>query len=182
MSRTILNPRNSSRQFDQISNYSFHPFIINLPTCGTRLRRTRQHAVVPEFPRYLEQIKDFIANDVPTLNGFNGNDIARLLFSDLVNPSNLYTFLLLFSCAVAFLSFEAPELYDEIKEEKELEKLEESFRKESPQQAQDIETRDISLQNKIAEERKRGLAWLALITSIAIWCTGVVNKIDAFQP
>lgn len=31
-------------------------------------------------------------------------------------------------------------------------------------------------------ERKRGLAWLAIVTAVSIWCTGVVNTPSPFQP
>lgn len=31
-------------------------------------------------------------------------------------------------------------------------------------------------------ERKRGLAWLAIVTALAIWSTGVVNRPAPFMP
>ena len=35
---------------------------------------------------------------------------------------------------------------------------------------------------EIREERTRGLAWLALVTAVAIWCTGILSKDNALQP
>lgn len=34
----------------------------------------------------------------------------------------------------------------------------------------------------IRRERRRGLAWLALVTALTIWCTGIVNVEHPFQP
>ena len=34
----------------------------------------------------------------------------------------------------------------------------------------------------VRRERRRGLAWLALLTAITVWCTGIVNVEHPFQP
>ncbi|GAB4816884.1 hypothetical protein N2152v2_003930 [Parachlorella kessleri] len=42
--------------------------------------------------------------------------------------------------------------------------------------------RPLTAQQQALYERKQGLAWLAIMTAVAIWCTGVVNTPNAFQP
>ena len=35
---------------------------------------------------------------------------------------------------------------------------------------------------EIRAERARGLTWLAVLTFVAIWCTGILTKNNALQP
>ena len=35
---------------------------------------------------------------------------------------------------------------------------------------------------EIRAERARGLTWLAVVTFVAIWCTGILTKDNAMQP
>lgn len=157
---------------------------------------------VPEFPRLGDPIRDFIAPDVPQLTGFNADDFTRLFLPDLIQPANIYTFLLFLSCAVAFVYLELGVLLDGFLQEQDFEKLEEDYledaktgKKQEDRQQQHAEEgtieRDIEAKvrakkafkrAKMQAERKRGLGWLALVTALAVWTTGLMNKINPFQP
>ncbi|KAH7623446.1 hypothetical protein NADE_002635 [Nannochloris sp. 'desiccata'] len=147
---------------------------------------------VPKFPRLFDTpVKDFIAPDAPLLPGFNADDMTRIFLPDLINPSNIYTLLLFISCAAAFVYLELGALFNDFVQEKDFEKLEEQFlegqRKDRPEN-KNIEIRGnddaggLSHEEMAYKERKRGLGWLAFITAAAIWCTGILNKLNAFQP
>jgi hypothetical protein len=167
-----------------------------------KLRRRRAvftAALVPRFPRLVEQVKDFIAPSVPQLEGFNADDLNRILIPDVVSPGNLYTLLLLLALVVAALNWEWT-----------LEDSERDWMIKDSTKTKTTATRSISEDEvakaladqgeghglvkatpaasdesrlgKLRRERRRGLAWLALVTAVAIWCTGVLNKGTPFQP
>lgn len=98
------------------------------------------------------------ADGVPALSGFNGDDLTRLLFSDLLDDPGrvLWVGALAVAGLVAAVTFEAETMG-------------------SPEQLR-------SPAEQQRWERKRGVTWLALATLAAIWCTGVVNRPAPFQP
>jgi hypothetical protein len=144
---------------------------------------------VPKFPRLFDTpVKDFIAPDVPPLSGFNADTMTKIFVPDLINPSNVYTFLLFISCAAAVVYLELGALFNDFVQERDFEKLEEHFlegQREDRRKSK-IEMRntheELSPEEVAYKERKRGLGWLAFITAAAIWCTGILNKFNAFQP
>ena len=58
---------------------------------------------VPDFPRIGEPLRNFISRDVPTSPGINADDLTRIFLPDLIQPSFIYSFLLLVSCGAAFV-------------------------------------------------------------------------------
>lgn len=154
-----------------------------------RVQSTRQRkcinyavlgAIVPDFPRMVQPIRDFIAHDVPSLTGFNANDVVKIFTPDLINPSSLYTCLLLVSCAAAFVYLEGVDLLQDLLQELDFERLEQKYLEENrDDNGAPINSSREELREK---ERRRGLGWLALVTALSVWCTGVVNRINPFQP
>ena len=135
-------------------------------------------AVVPDFPRLSQPFRDFIARDVPNLTGFNANDVVKNFTPDLIDPNSLYTCLLLVSCAAAFVYLEGAALLQDLLQEMDFERLEEKYLEEN----RDKYPVNMSRRDLTEKERRRGLGWLALVTALSVWCTGVVNKINPFQP
>ena len=148
---------------------------------------------VPDFPRLGTPIRDFIAKDVPQLPGFNADDFTKLFLPDLIQPSNIYTCVLLLSCAVAFVYLELGALVDDFLQEKDFEKLEDEFleeaktgkyRKGLPREEEiiardpeaELKAKQAYKRAKVQAERKRGLGWLALVTALAVWTTGIIIK------
>jgi hypothetical protein len=157
---------------------------------------------VPKFPRLFDTpIKDFIAPDVPLLPGFNADNVTSLFLPDLINPETIYTLLLIISCAAAVVYLELGALFNDFIQEKDFERLEEQFlRQQELRKSNKSRGRDRSNISSIAQleeeisvgkptpeeqaykERKRGLGWLAFVTAAALWSTGILNKLNAFQP
>lgn len=139
---------------------------------------------VPKFPRIFDApAKDFIAPDVPLLPGFNADNMTRLFLPDLINTETIYTLLLLISCAAAVVYLELGALFNDFTQEKDFEKLEEQYLRQQKnlKNGGDEDLGDSGVSS--AElERKRGIGWLAFATAVAIWCTGILNKINPFQP
>jgi hypothetical protein len=140
---------------------------------------------VPKFPRIVDTpVKDFIAPDVPLLPGFNADDMNQLFLPDLISTDTIYFLLLCISLAVAVVYLELGALLSDFLQEQELEKLEERYLQDEDDRRRGIQ--NLSSSSKPEEiamrERKRGLGWLAFITASAIWCTGILNKVNPFQP
>ena len=161
---------------------------------------------VPEFTRIGQPINDFVnrrdfSNFLP---GFNGDDYARLMVPDLINASNLYYIILCISLAIAVVYLELGALVNDFLQEQDFEKLEEEFLKRqkkekkrrqrpsttttttttSSSSVSDVD--EVQIQRNMAiqrakEERRRGLGWLALATSLALWCTGILTEINPFS-
>ena len=144
-------------------------------------------SIVPDFPRLFPYGPP---NSLPRLPGFNANDAVRLFLPDLANPSNIYPTLLLLSSAAAFLYWEGGGLWRELEQEQELERLEEDFEQSSgraggngPVDEAALKARAVAAARaRAARERRRALGWLALVTALAVWCTGLVNVGKPFQP
>ena len=124
----------------------------------------------------------------PEFDQFNVNDEVRLLlngFGELPKDLQLsYNVILVLSLIVMFVAFEGVELIREWNSNSqyvgELEKTKKK-KKGAPtagRPAVDGEEEDEMLRE--LRERRRGLGWLALITSIAVWATGVVNTSKPF--
>ena len=145
---------------------------------------------VPQFPRIFDApVKDFIAPDVPLLPGFNADNMNQLFLPDIINTTNLYYLLLFISCAVAVVYLEIGALVNDFIQEKDFEELEDQFLQQQEQRAKNkneemiaTKVKPLSPEEIAYKERKRGLGWLAIITAAAIWCTGILNKINPFQP
>lgn len=146
-------------------------------------------ALVPDFPRYMQTVRDFIAQDVPQLPGFNGNDINTIILPDLLNVANLYTAVLVLASAVAFFYWEGGQLLSDFRQEQDMERLEEEFR-EGQQGGQEagagrgVDAAELQRLGETPEqrakwERRRGLGWLALVTLLALWCAGGLVGISA---
>lgn len=101
-----------------------------------------------------------------------------------MNPSNAYTFLLLLSCSVAFFYWEGGALLQDLRQERELERLEDEYLKEKEGKGSEADKNEgaVSAEEKASRERKRALGWLAMVTWLALWCTGAVNKLNPFMP
>jgi hypothetical protein len=140
---------------------------------------------VPKFPRIVDTpVKDFISSDVPLLPGFNADDMNQLFLPDLISTDTIYFLLLCISLAVAVVYLELGALLSDFMQEQELEKLEERYLQDEDDRRRGIQNLNSSSKpEEIAmRERKRGLGWLAFITASAIWCTGILNKVNPFQP
>ena len=134
-------------------------------------------SIVPDFPRIGAPIRDFVARDVPRPPGFDVDGVTRLFTPDLINPSSVYKILLFVSCAAAFVYLEGVALIQDLLQEMDYERLEDEFL----EGGKDERNKRGAL-NDTLRERRRGLGWLALVTALAVWCTGVVNEINPFQP
>ena len=86
-----------------------------------------------------------------------------------------YNVILVLSLIVMFVAFEGVELIRELdSNNKYLDELDRT--KSRPK-------RETSEDGLLLKERRRGLGWLALVTAIAVWATGVLNSPNPFgQP
>lgn len=172
--------------------------LFSLPSCDIQIRRNgflygtrsisghcRYHyrsypivyteiaSLVPEFPRLFPR-PDSIPQQQPTLDAFDVNQVTKILFPDIINISNVYSFFLFICFIVAFLNFEGIELLQSFNEEKSLERLMSSMDRTRESEASEEEAR--------RKEKRRGLGWLAIITAITVWCAGVINNPNPLQP
>ena len=137
-------------------------------------------SLIPEsMPRLIDRPVELPPQLPQNLGGgFDVNSIDKIIFPDL-DIDRVYTGALLVSFVVFFVSFEGLELLREYNSEKEYEELAEQ---------KDKGKKDVVLQkNKIEHmdvvaQRRRGLGWLALVTFIAVWSTGVLNSPNPLQP
>ena len=84
-----------------------------------------------------------------------------------------YDLILCVSLVVMFVAFEGVELIRELDSNRSY--VDELESKSPKKAANDDES--------ILKERRRGLGWLALVTAIAVWATGVLNTPNPFgQP
>jgi hypothetical protein len=111
--------------------------------------------------------------------------MTRLFLPDLINTETIYTLLLLISCAAAVVYLELGALFNDFTQEKDFERLEEQYlRQENNKKLKNGVDEDLGDSGVTSAEieRKRGIGWLAFATAVAIWCTGILNKINPFQP
>lgn len=95
------------------------------------------------------------------------------MFPDLVTIDNLYTGAIILSFIVVFISFEGVELLREIQDEQTFEKLVEKKGFVSKKKKKEEDTIE-----EMRQQRRRGLGWLAVVTGIAVWATGLVNSLN----
>ena len=139
-------------------------------------------SLVPDFPRLFDRPDLLPKQFTSPLSGFDVNAETKLLFPDIVNIDNFYTAAIAIAFVVAFISFEGIELLSSYQSEKVFEKLaEKSSRRESsinnPEKDNEEEKEEY-----IKRERKRGLGWLAIVTAIAVWSTGILNNPNPLSP
>lgn len=120
----------------------------------------------------------------PTFDFFDINSINELMFPDIVSGlDSVYTGALFLSFVVVCVSFEGLELLREYNSDQEYIKL-----TKEQQTSSEAEKKGKSSENTISSvddalrQRRRGLGWLALITFIAVWSTGVLNSPNPLQP
>jgi hypothetical protein len=148
-------------------------------------------ALVPDFPRFGKTIRDFIAQDLAQAEGgaVTGDTVNSLLIPDIVQPSSLYTAALILCCVVVFVYWEGGQLLEGFQAEKELEQLEDKYREDQQQTgggggsaaaaAARRRRAGLAAVEAVKRERRRGLAWLALATALALWCAGGLTSIVA---
>ena len=135
-------------------------------------------SLIPDnMPRLIDRPVALPPQLPQNLGGFDINSIDKIIFPDL-DIDRVYTGALLISFVVFFVSFEGLELLREYYSEKEYEEL---------AQQKDEGKNDLVQKNKTEEmdvvaQRRRGLGWLALVTFIAVWSTGVLNSPNPLQP
>jgi len=132
-------------------------------------------SLVPDFPRLLDRPQQLPPQmkEAPLPGTFDVNAEARLMFPDLVTIDNLYTGAIILSFIVVFISFEGVELLREIQDEQTFEKLVEKKGFVSKKKKKEEDTIE-----EMRQQRRRGLGWLAVVTGIAVWATGLVNSLN----
>jgi len=142
-------------------------------------------SLVPDFPRLFGRPDLLPKQFTSPVSGFDVNAETKLLFPDIVNIDNLYTAAIAIAFVVAFVSFEGIELLSSYQSEKVFERLaEKASRKKRTlsdlsKDNEDDKEEYIELMKK---ERKRGLGWLAIVTAIAVWSTGILNNPSPLSP
>ena len=128
--------------------------------------------LVPNFPRIGgQELPEYWAAFADRLPGFNGDELRRLLFPDLVMDAPNITIITLL--AVAFVYWEGGILLRQLRE-----------RRGGGNSGGDGEDEGSGAPPlpppspvELARfERRRGLAWLALLTALSIWMTGIVSS------
>ena len=166
--------------------------------------------IVPTFPRIGGQpVRDWIGQAVDNLPGINGDDLARLLFPDLVGLVDGPTWLIGGLLTLAFVYWEGGVLLRAVRERQRQQREQrrrerQQRRREGQQPSGDSSTGSdedeaaaaavaaveealtppppLSPIDRARHERRRGLGWLALVTAGMIWMCGVVNGPTPFQP
>ena len=152
--------------------------------------------MVPTFPRVGGQaVRDWIGQSVDNLPGFNGDDLARLLFPDLVNLVDAPTLLISLLLLLAFVYWEGGVLLRQLRERRRKQQQQQQqgaqqegdsgegaageaaalSEQDQPQHKQQRGRQEWTPLERARHERRRGLGWLALVTAATIWMTGVVN-------
>jgi hypothetical protein len=139
-------------------------------------------SLVPDFPRLFDRPDLLPKQFTSPVSGFDVNAETKLLFPDIVNIDNFYTAAIAIAFVVAFISFEGIELISSYQSEKVFEKLaEKASRREKSIDESDKDNEDTK-KEYIKRERKRGLGWLAIVTAIAVWSTGILNNPNPLSP
>lgn len=157
----LYGTRSSSSAFICRSVPSLHPYSVA--------------SLIPDFPRLLDRPQQLPPQmkEAPLPGTFDVNAEARLMFPDLVTIDNLYTGAIILSFIVVFISFEGVELIREIQDEQTFEKLVEKKGFVSKRKKKEEDTIE-----EMRQQRRRGLGWLAVVTGIAVWATGLVNSLN----
>lgn len=132
-------------------------------------------SLVPDFPRLLDRPDQLPPQmkEAPLPGTFDVNAEAQLMLPDLLTMDNLYMGAIIISFIVVFVSFEGVELLREIQDEKTFEKLVEKKGFVSKRKKKEFDTVE-----DMKSQRRRGLGWLAVVTGIAVWATGLVNNLN----
>ena len=139
-------------------------------------------ALIPDFPRIGGQpLREWIGAQVPQLPGFNGDDLTRMLLADVQrNPT---TSAIIAALLVAFLFYEGELLFERWQRDHPAsrQQQEEEGGGGAPN-AQPQRRRHQTPMERLRHERRRGLYWLSMATAVALWCTGLLNRANPFQP
>ena len=134
-------------------------------------------SLVPKNMPFLIDRPESLPQQQPTFDFFDINSMNELMFPDIVSSiDNVYNGALLLSFIVICVSFEVLELLREYNSDREYIELKETMK--SVEKDNEIK----KPQDDAIRQRRRGLGWLALITFIAVWSTGVLNSPNPLQP
>lgn len=144
-------------------------------------------SLVPKNMPLLVERPESLPQQQPLFDFFDINSINQLMFPDIVaGIDNVYNGALLLSFIVVCFSFEGLELLREFNSDREYSKLQELLsRSRMKKKGDDAPDDTLSKTNDDVDalrQRRRGLGWLALITFIAVWSTGVLNSPNPLQP
>lgn len=146
-------------------------------------------SIVPSFPRIGGQpVRDWIGAAVDNLPGFNGDDLARLLFPDLVGLVDVPSLLVAGLLALALGYWEGGILLRQLRQWQQRQRRtrdSDSSSEAGPatDAAPPLPPRPpLTGIERARYERRRGLGWLALATAGLIWMCGAVNGPTPFQP
>ncbi len=104
--------------------------------------------------------------------------MTKLLFPDV---QTFTTITIIGALLVAFVYWEGGIILHELEERRKAQKELEGGEGGAAGRALPP-NRPMTPQQQALYERKQGLAWLAIATAVAIWCTGVVNTPTPFMP
>ena len=134
-------------------------------------------SLVPRNMPFLIDRPESLPQQQPTLDFFDINTMNELIFPDIVSGiDNVYNGALLLSFIVICVSFEVLELIREYNADRQYIELKEN------KKSRDIEESTDTPEDDALRQRRRGLGWLALITFMAVWATGVLNSPNPLQP
>eukprot|EP00890_Picochlorum_soloecismus_P003032 jgi/Picsp_1/372/NSC_00370-R1_---NA--- len=142
-------------------------------------------SLVPDFPRLFDRPDLLPKQFTSPVSGFDVNAETKLLFPDIVNIDNFYTAAIAIAFVVAFVSFEGIELLSSYQSEKVFERLAEKAsrkKRSSSEPGTDQKDQKEEYIQFMKRERKRGLGWLAIVTAIAVWSTGILNNPNPLTP
>ena len=133
-------------------------------------------SLVPRNMPFLVDRPESLPQQQPTFDFFDINTMNELMFPDIVSGiDTVYNGALLLSFIVICVSFEVLELLREYNSDREYIELNETMK------GREVKKRDTK-KNDGLRQRRRGLGWLALVTFVAVWSTGVLNSPSPLQP
>lgn len=135
-------------------------------------------SLVPRNMPFLVDRPESLPQQQPTFDFFDINTMNELMFPDIVSGiDNVYNGALLLSFIVICVSFEVLELLREYNSDREYIELNETMK------GREMKKRDTGTKKDDGlRQRRRGLGWLALVTFVAVWSTGVLNSPNPLQP
>ncbi len=150
-------------------------------------------SALPSFPRILEEIPIRRLSprpDQPTIFDLTSKELTRILSPtsgttpELLTGTSLLFAVILIAIALEFLQ----RSFRSVHQSSLSGDYSENGRKEDRQSSQQVRTTAAAQQEKllrrqiITYEKFRGLRWLAIVTALVVWSTGILNKDNPLQP
>ena len=150
-------------------------------------------SALPSFPRILEEIPIRRLSprpDQPTIFDLTSKELTRILSPtsgttpELLTGTSLLFAVILIAIALEFLQ----RSFRSVHQSSLSGDYSENGRKEDRQSSQQLRTTAAAQQEKllrrqiITYEKFRGLRWLAIVTALVVWSTGILNKDNPLQP